>query len=83
MAEIVFAFKKDVSVKEIGFRFNVSWHDGYTLFPILQPKPTSLPEVISLEEFKDNTGDQKYNSIVATPPEERFWTFFPTVMKTI
>ena len=34
-------------------------------FRCVNHKPTELPEVLSLDEFKGNSGGQKYNSIVA------------------
>ena len=37
------------------------------IFCVFILKPTTLPEVISLDEFKGNSGGQKYNSIVADP----------------
>ena len=67
VAEIVFAFKKVVSAKEIGCRFNVSGMTAMRYFQHYNHKPTVLPQVISLDEFKGNSGGQKYNSIVADP----------------
>ena len=67
VAEIIFAFKKVVSAKEIGCRFNVSGMTAMRYFQHYNHKPTVLPEVISLDEFKGNSGGQKYNSIVADP----------------
>ena len=67
VAEIIFAFKKVVSAKEIGRRFNVSGMTAMRYFQSFNHKPAFLPEVISLDEFKGNSGGQKYNSIVADP----------------
>ena len=67
VAEIIFAFKKVVSAKEIGCRFNVSGMTAMRYFQYYNHKPSALPEVISLDEFKGNSGGQKYNSIVADP----------------
>ena len=67
VAEIIFAFKKVVSAKEIGCRFNVSAMTAMRYFQHYNHKPKTLPEVISLDEFKGNSGGQKYNSIVADP----------------
>ena len=33
-------------------------------FKYVSFKPTKLPEVLSIDEFKGNSGGQKYNSIV-------------------
>ena len=69
IAEIMFSFKKLVPAKEIGSRFNVSAVTAMRYFNLFNRKPTELPEVISLDEFKGNSGGQKYNSIVADPKD--------------
>ena len=69
-AEIIFAFKKVVSAKEIGCRFNVSAVTAMRYFNYFNQKLTELPEVISLDEFKGNSGGQKYNSIIVDPKEK-------------
>ena len=67
VAEIIFAFKKVTSAKEIGVRYNVSGVTAMRYFKNICFKPKELPEVLSLDEFKGNSGGQKYNSIVADP----------------
>ncbi len=69
VADIIFAFKKTVAAKEIGCRFNVSGVTAMRYFNLFNKKLTTLPEVISLDEFKGNSGGQKYNSIVVDPKE--------------
>ena len=69
VADIIFAFKKTVAAKEIGCRFNVSGVTAMRYFNLFNKKLTKLPEVISLDEFKGNSGGQKYNSIVVDPKE--------------
>jgi transposase len=70
VAEIIFAFKKTVSAKEIGCRFNVSGVTAMRYFNLFNKKLTKLPEVISLDEFKGNSGGQKYNSIIVDPAKK-------------
>ena len=77
VAEIIFAFKKVVSAKEIGCRFNVSGMTAMRYFQYYNYKPTTLPEVISLDEFKGNSGGQKYNSIVADPSGRKVMDILP------
>lgn len=67
VAEIIFAFKKTVSAKEIGCRYHVSGVTAMRYFNLFNKKPVCLPEVISLDEFKGNSGGQKYNSIIVDP----------------
>ena len=77
VAEIIFAFKKVLSAKEIGYRFNVSGITAMRYFQYYNHKPTALPEVISLDEFKGNSGGQKYNSIVADPSGRKVLDILP------
>ena len=67
IAEIMFAFQKVVSAKEIGCRYNVSAVTAMRYFNLYNSKPKSLPKVLSLDEFKGNSGGQKYNSLVVDP----------------
>lgn len=67
VAEIMSAFKKTVSAKEIGCRYNVSSVTAMRYFNLFNHRLTMLPEVISLDEFKGNSGGQKYNSIIVDP----------------
>ena len=77
VAEIIFAFKKVVSMKEIGCRFNVSAVTAVRYFNLYNKKLTKLPEVISLDEFKGNSGGQKYNSIIVNPKEKEVLDVLP------
>lgn len=77
VAEIIFAFKKVVSAKEIGCRFNVTGMTAMRYFQCYNHKSTALPEVISLDEFKGNSGGQKYNSIVADPSGRKVLDILP------
>ena len=76
-AEIIFAFKKVVSAKEIGYRFNVSAVTAMRYFNCFNKKLTVLPEIISLDEFKGNSGGQKYNSIIVDPKEKAVLDVLP------
>ena len=76
-AEIIFAFKKVVSAKEIGCRFNVSAVTAMRYFNYFNKKLTELPEIISLDEFKGNSGGQKYNSIIVDPKEKAVLDILP------
>ncbi len=77
IAEIMFAFKKVISAKEIGCRYNVSAGTAMRYFNLFNQKLTALPEVISLDEFKGNSGGQKYNSIVVDPKEKTVLDVLP------
>ena len=77
VAEIIRAFENVVSAKEIGCRFNVSGTTAMRYFRCVNFKPKELPEVISLDEFKGNSGGEKYNSIVADPQNHRVIDILP------
>ena len=77
VAEIIFAFKKTISAKEIGCRYNVSGMTAMRYFNLFNRKLTKLPEVISLDEFKGNSGGQKYNSIIVDPKEKEVLDVLP------
>ena len=77
VAEIMFSFKKLIPAKEIGSRFNVSAVTAMRYFNLFNKKLTVLPEVISLDEFKGNSGGQRYNSIVADPKEGKVLDILP------
>ena len=81
-AEIIFAFKKIVSAKEIGCRFNVSAVTAMRYFNVFNKKLTALPEVISLDEFKGNSGGQKYNSIIVDPKEKAVLDILPNRLES-
>ena len=77
VAEIIFAFKKVISAKEISCRYNVSEVTAMRYFDMFNQKITKLPEVISLDEFKGNSGGQKYNSIVVDPEKRTVLDILP------
>ena len=77
VAEIMFAFKKTISAKEIGCRYNVSAVTAMRYFTLFNKKITKLPDVISLDEFKGNAGGQKYNSIIVDPENHEVLDILP------
>ena len=64
VAKIITAFRETVSAAKIGAQFHVSGATAMRYFKYVSFKPTKLPEVLSIDEFKGNSGGQKYNSIV-------------------
>ena len=77
VAEIIHAFEKVVPAKEIGCHYNVSAMTAMRYFRCINHKPTELTEVLSLDEFKGNSGGQKYNSIVADPRNHKVIDILP------
>ena len=77
VTEIMFSFKKLIPATEISSRFNVSAVTAMRYFSLFNKKTTALPDVISLDEFKGNSGGQKYNSIVADPKNRTVMDILP------
>ena len=77
VARIIQEFKKIVPATEIGSRFNVSAVTAMRYFNCFNQKVKELPEVLSLDEFKGNSGGQKYNSIVVDPTGRKVLDILP------
>lgn len=77
VALVIQSFRKTVSAKEIGSYFNISAVTAMRYFNYFNSKPVELPDVISLDEFKGNSGGQKYNSIVVDPKGKRVLDILP------
>ena len=77
VAQIIQEFRKIVPATEIGSRFNVSAVTAMRYFNCFNQKVKELPEVLSLDEFKGNSGGQKYNSIVVDPKGRRVLDILP------
>ena len=77
VAEIMFAFQKTISAKEIGCRYNISSVTAMRYFTLFNKKLTKLPKVISLDEFKGNAGGQKYNCIIVDPENREVLDVLP------
>ncbi len=77
VAQIIQKFRKIVPATEIGSRFNVSAITAMRYFNYFNQRVKELPEVLSLDEFKGNSGGQKYNSIVVDPKGRRVLDILP------
>ena len=77
VAQIIQEFRKIVPATEIGSRFNVSAVTAMRYFNCFNQKIKELPEVLSLDEFKGNSGGQKYNSIVVDPKDRKVLDILP------
>ena len=77
VARIIQEFRKIVPATEIGSRFNVSAVTAMRYFNCFNKKLKELPEVLSLDEFKGNSGGQKYNSIIVDPKSKNVLDILP------
>ena len=77
VAEIITAFREAVSASKIGTQFNVSGATAMRYFKCVSFKPTRLPEVLSIDELKGNSGGQKYNSIIVDAKNRKVIDILP------
>ena len=77
VAKIITAFRETVSAAKIGAQFHVSGATAMRYFKYVSFKPTKLPEVLSINEFKGNSGGQKYNSIVVDAEKRKVIDILP------
>ena len=59
VAAIISAFRKMVPASEIGAQYNVSGATVARYFKCVSFQPAKLPEVLSIDEFKGNSGGEK------------------------
>lgn len=77
VSAIIHTFEKVIPAKEIGDMFNVSGTTAMRYFQYVNHKATVLPEVLSIDEFKGNSGGEKYNSIIADPQNRKVIDVLP------
>ena len=77
VAKIITAFRETVSAAKIGAQFHVSGATAMRYFKYVSFKPTRLPEVLSIDEFKGNSGGQKYNSIIVDAKKRKVIDILP------
>ena len=77
VAKIITAFRETVSAAKIGAQFHVSGATAMRYFKYVSFKQTKLPEVLSIDEFKGNSGGQKYNSIIVDAKNRKVIDILP------
>lgn len=77
VAKIITAFHETVSASKIGTQFNVSGATAMRYFKYVSFRQTKLPEVLSIDEFKGNSGGQKYNSIIVDAEKHKVIDILP------
>ena len=82
VSEIIFSFKKLIPATEVGSRYNVSAVTAMRYFNCFNQRVSELPQVLSLDEFKGNSGGQKYNSIVVDPEKRKVLDILPNRFET-
>ncbi len=77
VAAIISAFRKMVPASEIGAQYNVSGATAARYFKCVSFQPAKLPEVLSIDEFKGNSGGEKYNSIIVDAEKHKVVDILP------
>lgn len=77
VASVIQAFKKIVSSTDIGSQYNISAATAMRYFNCFNERITKLPEVLSIDEFKGNSGGEKYNALIVDPKEKRVLDVLP------
>jgi len=77
VVSIITAFRKTISAVEIASRFNVSVTTSIRYFDCVHYRCNSLPQVLSIDEFKGNSGGQKYQTILTDAKEKRILDILP------
>ena len=77
IAQIISAFRETVSASKIGTQFSVSGATAMRYFKCVSFKLAKLPEVLSIDEFKGNSGGQKYNSIIVDAEKHKVLDMLP------
>jgi len=70
-AYIINELKSNYSVTSIANRLNISTHTVNRVFDHIQYFNNTLPEVLSIDEFKGNSGGAKYHCILVDPKSKR------------
>jgi len=74
---ILDALRNKVSAKDIAIKHSVSCTTVWRYFSLLNYKCKSLPEVLSMDEFKGNANGEKYQVILTNPEKQQILDVLP------
>lgn len=77
MAKVISDFGRMTSVKEIGRQNNISPTTAVRYFSMVNYKCRSLPEVLSIDEFKGNAGGQRFQAIITDAKNHKVLDILP------
>ncbi len=75
---IIREFRKPVTFKQVAERYGVSINTVVRICDLLSYKLYKLPEVIAIDEFKGNSGGEKYQCILTNPSNQKILDILPT-----
>jgi len=80
-AHIIKEFSQTRSMKNIAQCNNVSAPTAARAFDLVHYSPASLPEVLAIDEFRGNSGGEKFQSILTDPKNHKVIDILPTRSK--
>jgi len=79
---IIRLMRENLSMKSIAKMYNISANTVSRIFDIVQYRLNKLPRVIAIDEFKGNSGNEKYQAILTNPEKKKVLDIMPTREKT-
>jgi len=79
--EVLFRLASTTSFKSVANQFNLSSSTVVRIFDQLAYTPSSLPRILSFDEFKGNAGHEKYQCIITDPENHTIVDILPTRYK--
>lgn len=80
--EALILLASTVSFKSVAKQLNLSTSTVVRIFDHLSYSPSALPRIISFDEFKGNTGHEKYQCIVTDPEHHKIVDILPNRYKS-
>lgn len=80
-AHIIREFSQTRSIKNIALCNNVSAPTATRVFDLLHYSPAALPEVLAIDEFRGNSGGEKFQGILTDPKNHKVIDILPTRSK--
>lgn len=74
---VIESFRKLQPASEIAAQFNISTTTAIRYFDCVNYGAGTLPEVLSIDEFKGNSGGQKYQTILTNPKDKKILDILP------
>ena len=81
ISQILVLLASTHSFKSVGKQLNLSTSTVVRVFDHLSYAPSSLPRILSFDEFKGNTGHEKYQCIITDPKHHRIIDILPNRYK--
>ena len=68
---VIHELRSHVTFKSVAKKYSVSTNTVTRIFNLVNYSPNTLPSVLSIDEFKGNTGNEKYQAILTDPQNQK------------